>query len=96
MKQNIRTTSACRVWGHQWEPHRAQKSGHFWEVILLCSRECEVERHQTVSARSGVVVKTSYKYNDPTYLMKEGGPVTPEEKQGILTHNIGAMFGGKK
>lgn len=71
----------CRIYGHAWEYSTAKKDKGEFVQGLTCIR-CEVRREVHISARSGDRLNGGgYDYNNaPGYLLKGGGPLTPEER----------------
>lgn len=73
--------SACRTWGHAWEPTTVDRVGAVYRQGLRCIR-CATERTQRVDARTGARAGNSYAYPSG-YTLIGGGVLTQSERAAL-------------
>ncbi len=87
----------CRVFQHAWEYTTVHKDHGEYIQGLMCLR-CGVQRAVRISARSGDRLGNGgYDYSEaPGYLLKGGGPLTPEERSELRLAEIKGHLTGRR
>jgi hypothetical protein len=83
---------ACRTYGHQWRPLKAQHSPAYRYIRTehVC-RSCRAHRVQEMSER-GSVYATWYVYPDGYLLRGSGGRITGDARDGLRLAAVGRIF----